>query len=106
MADEEKKLIEGVKKLAKATNLKMVATGDVHYVMQADAQAQDAIVCIQTGKNISDIKRLRMIDSPTFYLKSAEEMNELFANNPDAITNTIEIAKNVHIEIPLGIVAF
>ena len=106
MASEEKKLIEGVKKLAKATNLKMVATGDVHYVMQADAQAQDAIVCIQTGKNISDIKRLRMIDSPTFYLKSAEEMNELFANNPDAITNTIEIAKNVHIEIPLGIIAF
>src|SRR3989344_931321 len=106
MADEEKKLIEGVKKLAKATNLKMAATGDVHYVMQTDAQAQDAIVCIQTGKNLSDIKRLRMIDSPTFYLKSAEEMNELFADNPKAVTNTIEIAKNIHIEIPLGIVAF
>lgn len=106
MADEEKKLTEGIKKLAEATNLKMVATGDVHYVLQADAQAQDAIVCIQTGKNISDVKRLRMIDSPTFYLKSAEEMSELFADNPEAIASTIEVAKKVHIEIPLGIVAF
>ncbi|KKR78126.1 MAG: polymerase III, alpha subunit protein [Candidatus Curtissbacteria bacterium GW2011_GWA1_40_9] len=106
MHDEETKILSGVKKLAKDTGLNVVATNDIHYVLAQDAQAQDAIVCIQTGKNIQDVKRLRMIDSPTFYLKSAQEMESLFGDMPDAIANTVKIAEKVQIEIPLGKVAF
>ncbi len=106
MAREEKKIIEGAKKLAKATGLSLVATNDIHYIHQSDAQAQDAIVCIQTGKNIADIKRLRMIDSPTYYLKSPEEMLQLFADIPEAVSNTVEVAKKVNIEIALNQFSF
>lgn len=106
MHDEEVKIVAGAKKLTKETGIKIVATNDIHYVLPHDAQAQDAIVCIQTGKNIADIKRLRMIDSPTFYLKSAQEMEQLFEDIPEAITDTIEIAQKVNITIPLGKVAF
>ncbi len=106
MAREEKKIIEGVKKLSKVTGLSLVATNDIHYVHQSDAQAQDAIVCIQTGKNIADIKRLRMIDSPTYYLKSGDEMAELFADIPEAIATTTKIAEKVNIEIALNQVSF
>lgn len=106
MASDEKKIIEGIKKLSKTLNLKITATNDVHYVMPQDAQAQDAIVCIQTGKNISDIKRLRMIDSPTYYLKNSEEMQELFGDMPQLIENSAKIAEKVDIEITLGKVAF
>lgn len=106
MHDEEKKIIAGAKRLAKESNLKLVATNDIHYVLPQDAQAQDAIVCIQTGKNLADIKRLRMIDSPTFYLKSHSEMEELFKDMEEALTNTVEIASKVNISLNLGKVAF
>ncbi|MEK7581162.1 MAG: DNA polymerase III subunit alpha [Patescibacteria group bacterium] len=106
MHSEEIKIISGAKKLSKDTGLKLIATNDIHYVKQQDANAQDAIVCIQTGKNISDIKRLRMIDSPTFYLKSTSEMEALFADMPEALTNTQEIASRVNINLNLGKVAF
>ncbi len=106
MHDEETKIISGAKKLTKDTGLKIVATNDIHYVLAQDAHAQDAIVCIQTGKNIQDIKRLRMIDSPTFYLKSAQDMEALFPDIPQAVSNSIEIAEKANIEITLGKVAF
>ncbi|MDO8487639.1 MAG: DNA polymerase III subunit alpha [Candidatus Curtissbacteria bacterium] len=106
MAREEKKIIEGAKKLSKTTGLSLVATNDIHYVHQSDAQAQDAIVCIQTGKNIADIKRLRMIDSPTYYLKSGDEMAGLFADIPEAVAMTSQIAEKVNIEIVLNQVSF
>src|SRR3989344_3379108 len=106
MASDEKKIIEGIKKLSKTLNLKITATNDVHYVQPSDAQAKDAIVCIQTGKNISDIKRLRMIDSPTYYLKNSEEMQELFGDMPQLIENSAKIAEKVDIKITLGKVAF
>ena len=106
MGTEEIKIIKNIKKLSSSLKVKLVATNDTHYVMPQDAQAQDAIVCIQTGKNIQDVKRLRMIDSPTYYLKSSEEMAELFDDMPQSIRTTVEIANKVHIEIPLGSVAF
>ncbi|MBI3282494.1 DNA polymerase III subunit alpha [Candidatus Curtissbacteria bacterium] len=106
MDREEKLIAEGLKKLSKELKIPIAATNDVHYVMSQDAQAQDAIVCIQTGKNIADTKRLRMIDSPTYYLKSAEEMAALFEDIPEAIENTVKIAEKVNIEIPLDKVAF
>ncbi|MDP2632640.1 MAG: DNA polymerase III subunit alpha [Candidatus Curtissbacteria bacterium] len=102
MANEEKKMITGAKKISSDLKIPIVATNDLHYVAAQDAQAQDAIVCIQTGKNISDVKRLRMIDSPTYYLKSANEMAELFEDLPEAVENSLKVAQKVNIEIPLG----
>ncbi len=106
MAKEELKIIAGAKKLSKELALPLVATNDLHYVVPGDAPAQDAIVCIQTGRTITETKRLRMIDSPTYYLKSGDEMAELFADIPEAVQNTVELAQKVHIEIPLGHYAF
>ena len=106
MGQEEKKLIEGSKKVSHELSIGLVATNDVHYVAEQDAPAQDAIVCIQTGKTIAETKRLRMVDSPTFYLKSSDEMVNLFEDLPEAIKNTVQIAQRVKIEIPLAQVAF
>ena len=106
MARDEKKIIAGSQKLGKELKIPLVATNDIHYILSQDAQAQDAIVCIQTGKNISDTKRLRMIDSPTYYLKSAEEMAELFEDIPEAVENSVKVAEKVRIEIPLGKYSF
>ena len=106
MASEESKITLGIKHLAKKIGIPFVATNDVHYVLSEDAPAQDAIVCIQTGKNLSDIKRLRMIDSPTYYLKNTQEMEDLFEDAPLAIANSLEIAKKINIEINLGKIAF
>lgn len=106
MEKDEKKIISGSQKLSNDLNIPLVATNDIHYVQASDASAQDAIVCIQTGKTISETKRLRMIDSPTYFLKSTQEMAELFSDMPQALENTVKIAQKVNIEIPLGKVAF
>ncbi len=106
MAREEKQIIDGAKKLSHELGIKLVATNDIHYVLFGDAQAQDAIVCIQTGKNITDVKRLRMIDSPTYFLKSTDEMMELFKDIPEAVSNSVEVAQKADIDITLNKVAF
>lgn len=106
MQSEETAQEAGIVELSRKLKLPVVATNDVHYVNAADAGAQDAIVCIQTGKMITDTKRLRMIDSPTYYLKSSDEMAELFEDMPAAITNSLKIAEGINIEIPLRVVAF
>ena len=74
--------------------------------MPTDAQAQDAIVCIQTGKNIADANRLRMIDSPTYFLKSTDEMLDLFEDLPQAVKNSVGVAQKANITIALNKVAF
>src|SRR3990167_737293 len=94
MAREEKQIIAGAKKLSEKLDVKLVATNDVHYVLPTDAQAQDAIVCIQTGKNIADANRLRMIDSPTYFLKSTDEMLDLFEDLPQAVKNSRSCPKS------------
>ena len=106
MANEEKKIVTGVKSLSEICGNSIVATNDIHYVFEEDAQAQDVIVCVQTGKVLSDTKRLRMIDSPTYYLKSSKEMEELFGDIPDATKNTVKLAQDVKIDLTLGKVAF
>ena len=80
----------------------MVSTNDAHYIKSTDATAQDALVCISTGKNISDTERIRYIDTPTFYLKDVSEMESLFPDLPDAISNTLKVAEMVDIQIELG----
>lgn len=92
--------------LARKLDIPLVATNDVHYVEKDEAIAQDALLCVQTRKLISDTKRMTMMDSPDFYLRSTEEMIELFSDYPDAIENTVKIAEKCNIEIPTGQLIF
>ena len=101
-AKETKLIEEQLIKFSREMSLPLVATNDVHYVEKEDAVAQDAIVCIQTGKKIADIDRMRYIDSPDFYLKSTEEMRAAFMDLPEAIENTVKLSEKVDIQITLG----
>ncbi|OGM21517.1 DNA polymerase III subunit alpha [Candidatus Woesebacteria bacterium RIFCSPHIGHO2_01_FULL_38_9] len=101
MSEVEKKINKGVVILSRELGIPIVATNDSHYVKKEEAEAQDALVCIATGKNVSDIKRLRFIDAPTFYIRSPEEMAELFPDLPDALENTVKIAAKCEIKITL-----
>jgi DNA polymerase-3 subunit alpha len=101
LSENEKIINKGIIKISRELGIPLVATNDTHYVKPEDATAQDALVCIATGKNVSDIKRLRFIDSPNFYIKSPDEMNELFKDIPDAVGNTVKIADKCNITITL-----
>lgn len=92
--------------IARSLGIPLVATNDAHYVNPDDAEAQDALLAIQTRKTIDDQNRLSMIDSPDFYIKSSEEMADAFKDFPDAITNTQVIADRCNVEIPIGKMIF
>lgn len=102
MRDSEKKWIDGIVKLSRELGIPLIATNDAHYIKPEDAMAQDALVCIATGKTMNDTKRMRYIDSPTFYLRTPGEMEKLFGQTPDAIENTVKIAEKCNLEITLG----
>ncbi len=91
----------GLLQIAKELNLPRVATNDCHYIKSDQALAQDVLVCISTGKALADEKRMKMAVD-TFYLRTPEEMGELFADCPDAIANTMEIAKRCDFEMQFG----
>jgi DNA polymerase III subunit alpha len=93
---------DGVREVARRTKIPMVVTNDLHYVHAEDAEAQDVMVCIQQGKTIDAQDRLKMIDYPELYLKSAEEMYARFPNDIEALENTVKIAAMVDIKLPLG----
>jgi len=78
-----------------------VATNDVHYTEAAEAEAQDVLLCIQTGSTVNESDRLRM-GSSEFYLKSEEEMSELFADVPEALSNSEAIAERCMLELKFG----
>ncbi|HLD56267.1 MAG TPA: PHP domain-containing protein, partial [Candidatus Omnitrophota bacterium] len=75
--EAQQKLFEHYPKFAKEFGIKLVATNDCHYIHRTDAQAHDALICIGTGSNISDQDRMRY-HGDNFYLKSAQEMKDLF----------------------------
>ncbi len=93
---------QGLLKLSKDLGLPIVATNDSHYVNKEDAAAQDALVCVQSGKMLEDTNRMRYIDTPDFYLKSTEDMAREFVDIPDAIENTQKIADRCDVQITLG----
>ena len=102
MQSMEDSWVEAMVKISRQAGIPLVATNDSHYLNQSDATAQDALVCISTGKNVTDIERLRYVDTPTFYLKSGDEMAADFPDYPDAIANTGQIADAVDVEIEIG----
>lgn len=88
-------------KLADETGVKPVATNDVHYVNKEDAYAQDVLMCIQTAATMDEPDRMKF-DTEEFYLKSGEEMLQLFANAPEVIANTQEVADKCNLEFTFG----
>lgn len=93
---------EKLVKLSRKLGIPVVATNDVHYVTEQDAEAQDALLAIQTQKKIDDKDRLTLLPSTDFYLRSPQEMQDLFADYPDAIENARKIAEKCSVEIPIG----
>jgi len=79
----------------------MVCTNDVHYLRESDAHPHDVLLCIGTGKGFNDPKRLRY-DARQFFLKTAEEMAEVFKDFPDALASTMRIAERCNVTIGEG----
>ncbi|MBU1089508.1 DNA polymerase III subunit alpha, partial [Patescibacteria group bacterium] len=98
---EQKIANERVVELAKKLRVPLVATNDCHYVRREDAEAQDVLLCVQTGNLVSETNRMSM-RGEDFSLKNPEEMREDFKNIPEAISNTLEIANRCKVELPLG----
>jgi DNA polymerase-3 subunit alpha len=95
----QRRIIPGLIKLAKEFDLKIIAANDSHYVYKEDADPHDALLCIQTGKIIADPNRMKY-PSQEFYLKSREEMLEIFKEVPESIDNTVHVAEMCDLEIP------
>jgi len=87
-------------KIAKDLGVGLVAANDVHFLRRSDHDAHDVMLCIGTGKMVSDENRMRY--KPELYFKSPEEMREVFRNFPEAIVNTLDIAERCNLEIELG----
>ncbi|MCX7766571.1 MAG: DNA polymerase III subunit alpha, partial [Candidatus Sumerlaeia bacterium] len=94
---EQKKVNQGLLSLAKKYDIQVVATNDCHYIYPEDAEIHDILLCIQTGKTVNEQNRMRF-GSKQFYLKSAEEMEMLFAEVPSALTNTLLISEMCNVE--------
>ncbi|MFO7583405.1 MAG: DNA polymerase III subunit alpha, partial [Anaerolineales bacterium] len=94
ITDLNRKLVE----LGAKYSAKFVATNDVHYIEPEDAEYQDVLLAIQTGKSLKDPDRMRY-DSQTFYLRSPQEMSTLFAEIPEALSNTVEIAERCEVDL-------
>ncbi len=88
-------------KLARKLDIPLVATNDAHYLKKEDAYNHEVLLCIQTGKKISDPDRMRF-DTDELYVKSPEEMSEYFKAFPDAIENTVKIADKCDVEFEFG----
>ena len=95
--EEEKTAGKNLLKVAEATGLPLVATNDVHYVRKEHAEAHDVLICLQRGDLVADPNRQRY-QGDQFYMKSGEEMGALFPDQPEAIANTIEIARRCNVE--------
>ena len=98
---EEKTAAEGLRQLAQEFGIGLVATNDLHYVRREDAEAQDVLLCIQTTSNVDDPGRMRF-PNDSFYLKSAQEMAELFGGYPEALENTCRIADRCNVKLEFG----
>jgi DNA polymerase III subunit alpha len=85
-------------RLSKESGIPLVATNDCHYLTQADSHAQEVLMCIQTGKTMSDAQRMKFA-TDQFYFKTAEEMAHVFRELPDAVTRTVAIADRCNVKI-------
>ena len=98
----QKTVNQGLLRMSKDTGIGLVATNDIHYTFAEDAAAHDILLCIQTGKKVSDENRMRY-EGGQYYCKSEEEMRALFPYAQEAIDNTHRIADRCNVEIEFGV---
>lgn len=98
---EEKKANRGLVQLAQKYDLGLVATNDLHYINQSDSEFHDVLLCIQTGKTVDEENRMKFANDQ-FYLKTAEEMQQLFQVYDGAISNTVKIAERCNVDFTFG----
>jgi DNA polymerase-3 subunit alpha len=98
---EQQELNEKLKRLSQEYNVGLIATNDVHYVNFDDAEAQDVLVCVSSGKTVNDPNRLNMLGTD-LSMSSPDQMKEWFADVPEALENTVKIAERCTVKIPLG----
>ena len=96
--DIEPRINRDLVKLSRESGIPLVATNDCHYLTQSDAHAQEVLMCIQTGKTMTDSQRMRFA-TDQFYFKTAEEMTQVFRELPDAIARTVAIADRCNVKI-------
>ncbi|MCK4417933.1 MAG: DNA polymerase III subunit alpha, partial [Candidatus Latescibacteria bacterium] len=99
--EEEEKAVQCLLKFSQELDVPVVATNDCHYLNREDAPAHDVLLCIQTGKTLEDKNRMRF-QTDQVYFKSPEEMEELFADVPQALQSTLEIADRCNVMIEFG----
>ena len=95
--EEQIAVNQGVQRLARETGLPLIVTNDAHYLRKEDAAMQDVLLCIQTGKTVDDTNRMKF-QTDEFYLKSEEELRQLFPNCEEAFANTAKIAEMCNLE--------
>jgi len=99
---EEQRIVNtGLLPIAKDLGLPLVCTNDVHYLRRTDQHPHDVLLCIGTGKSVSDEKRLKY-HGDQFFLKTAEEMHAVFGDHPEALRNTLRVAERCRVELPKG----
>ncbi len=98
----QKTVNQGLMRMSRELSMDLVATNDIHYILAEDAAAHDILLCIQTGKKVSDENRMRY-EGGQYYVKSEQEMRELFPYAQEAIDNTHKIAKRCNVEIEFGV---
>ncbi len=96
--EQDKRLTPALNRMSQETGLGLVATNDSHYLRRDDARAHEILMCIQTGKNYNDPNRMRW-STPDFYLKTRDEMMELFGELEDAVDRTWKIAQRCHVTL-------
>jgi len=99
--EEQLTVNRGILPLARELNLPLVATNDVHYLRQGDSQPHDVLLCIGTGKTVNDTQRLRY-HGDQFFLKTADQMEAVFGDHPEALRNTLLVAERCNVTIPKG----
>ncbi len=99
--EEEDRIRDSIYRLGDELGIKVVATNDIHYLKKEHWEAHDALLCLQTGKEYDDPNRMRY-QTHELYFKSASEMEQLFSDHPDVLSNTLEVAEKCHLEIEFG----
>jgi len=96
---EEQNLVnQNIIKISRETGIPLIATNDAHYLRREDARAHEILLCIQTGKSINDEDRMKF-STEEFYIKSPEEMCDMFKSIPEALENTIKVAERCNVEL-------
>ena len=99
---EQKQVNQQLMRMSQELGIELVATNDVHYTYAQDVEPHDILLCIQTGKKLADEDRMRY-EGGQYYVKSPEEMEQLFAYAPQALENTWKIANRCHVDIEFGV---